>query len=131
MSLNIGLHTNEIVNDYLAATGRNEYKTLISPQEYLLFRQQAIEEAKQGICRGANTAHVQNRQDEQDSTKNLSEATLAKKTENKPNNSPKEDCEIPVVAKTPNDKKIIPITQKTKTTTHEAQMLAIMQAIDG
>lgn len=68
MELNI--ITNQIAIDYLSFTGRDiQHKNLITPQEYLMFREQAIKELQSGIVSNipstnASAPIVQNRETE-------------------------------------------------------------------
>lgn len=135
MSINIGLHTNSIVDDYLTATGKTDSKSLLSPQEYLLFRQQAVAEMKQGIqidvqnpnetlklpttCN--SSANTEQRKDISKKGHDVAKDKLAEEQDNSITKTPMES------------KKITPISQgKQKShNSNNEKLLEIMRAVDS
>lgn len=128
MSLDIKLHTSSILNDYLFVTGRNGHESMISPQEYLMFRQQAIEEIRQGIFQN-NTQSVHT-----DTTKENKETAdgtpVPESTKPQIPSVSSEQTENPISASKEKGK-ITSITQKKSSTTSAEKMLAQMRLVEG
>ena len=127
--------TNSIADDYLLYSGRGTNNTaLITPQEYLMFRAQALEELKSGLCH-VDTPHQENSVPPMEKRPTLQSKTpvfeniesqtkqeiLSKANEDM--NSVKENAET----------KIIPISSATTKTESNKNnlMLALMKKAEG
>ena len=122
----IELLTNQIASEYISFSGKSDtYKALLSPQEYLLFRKQAIEELKMGICipkEGCISTTVSHPEPIINSQIPESKASYSTSSPSESKQDPKsERQEVPETT-------IIPISQKT---VNEQELLKRMLSVDG